>query len=125
MERKLTKTQERILARMRELATTGEWVAIRGDTIRLTRTRKTHPANLGTGFGRWEQPEYDQHMFVTLMHSGMLLGDAPAPWVGRSDSTLPYWLAEAILDAEDPWDVLERRVALTQARKLERQAGRS
>ena len=125
MTRKMTRTQERILARMRELITTGDWVAIRGDCIRLTRTRQTHPANLGSGFGLWEEPEYTQIMFITLMHSGVLLGDAPAPWVGRQDSEIPYWLAEAILNAEDPWDVLERRVALTQARKLERQAGRS
>lgn len=122
--RALTKGQAAILARMRELAT-GDWepVPSHSPTIRLTRTVDTPEYARGTGFGRWDQPTYEEHLFVTLAGGKVILGHAPCPWVGRSDSEEPLWYASELLNHENPWAVLEDRLALKAQRKARRAAG--
>jgi hypothetical protein len=68
-----------------------------GLTIRHTDEHETHPANLGEGFGRWPEPTYHSHTFVTLVAGKVILGYSAAPWMSRNDSDIPFWLAEAIL----------------------------
>lgn len=70
---------------------------VAGLTIRWTAEHETHPANLGEGFGRWPHPTYHSHVFITLVGSKVILGWAAAPWMGRTDSEIPFWLTEAIL----------------------------
>jgi hypothetical protein len=94
---------EKILTRMRELARDPDsgWKVVPSDyaaTLRFTTTIKTPDYFRGTGFGRWHEATYDQHVFVTLVAGKVILGVAAAPWVGRSDTSIPFWLAEAILD---------------------------
>jgi hypothetical protein len=68
-----------------------------GLTIRHTDEHETHPANLGQGFGRWPEPTFHSHVFITLVAGKVILGYAPAPWMGRNDSEISLWLALAIL----------------------------
>lgn len=116
----LTKTQTRIGRRMLELAKGGsDWQHVPdpyGFIIRITREVKTPDYAKGNGY--WSDETYDRHVFLTLGSWGVILGDATCPWVGRNDSTIPYWLAETILAAEDPFAVVDNRVALTRARKV-------
>jgi hypothetical protein len=119
MSGKLTATQERILARMIELAGQGTWHTVpsqTGATIRYTRTIETPDYHRGDGFGRWPEATYDRHLFLTLMRQGVIAGDASAPWMGRSDSPAPYWLVELVLAAEDPLKVWDERLELKRAR---------
>lgn len=71
---------------------------IAGLTIRRTTEHETHPANRGEGFGRWPEATYHSHVFITLVAGKVILGYASAPWMGRTDSYVPFWLAEAILE---------------------------
>ena len=118
---KLTVTQARILARMKELAGGGMWKVIGPSpyavTVVVSRTAETPEANRGNGFGRWPEPTYDRHLFVTLTSQGVIVGDATAPWVGRRDQDAPYWLAELVLNAEDPMAVWDDRLNLKHARR--------
>jgi hypothetical protein len=118
--------KDRIRARIIELANDPEsgWVAVPGPyglTIRYTRTHPTPDYHRGTRGGRWDQDTYDDHVFVTLAGRKVLLGVAPAPWVGRQDSDCPLWLAEAILTdptlAHDTQRVLDMRRARRSARR--------
>jgi len=68
----------------------------------------------------WGQPTYHSHVFVTLVASKVILGVASAPWVGRTDSEIPYWLAEAILADHTLAGDHERINALRAARKARR-----
>jgi hypothetical protein len=107
MAQKLTKTAERLLATMRRLAEEGAWIRVPtgyGFTIRHDLVQETPAGILCTpeeharnGFARWPEATYKSMTFLTLTYSGMLMRTAPAPWVGASDSSAPYWLAEAIL----------------------------
>jgi hypothetical protein len=118
----VTATQDRIRARMIALVQEGTWSVVPSAyaaVIRLTKTVTTPEANLGDGFGRWPEPTYDRHLFVTLTSQGVIVGDAVAPWIGRHDSTAPYWLVEEMLAASDPWAVWDRRLE----RKHERRGG--
>jgi len=124
--KKLTKTQERILATMRELVDQGSWAKVPtpyGFTIRYTITRQTPEAVLCSQeeharnpFGRWPEPEYQAMVFVTLTLGGVVMRVAPAPWVGARDTEIPFWLAEAVLaDPELAFDT-ERQRAMRSAR---------
>jgi hypothetical protein len=127
MTRKLTKTQERILAKMKELAGGGTWERVPtgyGFTIRHDLHQATPAANLCTeeeharnGFGRWPEPVYKSMVFLTLTHSGILMRTAPAPWVSARDFEVPYWLAEAILSDPDLGHDDGRMLELRRARK--------
>lgn len=118
----LTKGQALLVARMRELIEEGTWHAVpsHSPTIRYTDTQTTHPAQLGDGFGRWPEPNYSRHVFVTLAGGSVILGVASAPWMGRSDSSIPLWLATEIL--KDPTLAFDdtRRWAMRDARKAAR-----
>jgi hypothetical protein len=99
------KLRDKLAARMVELAadTESPWTALGsmvGATLRFTETVPTPDYHRGEGFGRWDQDTYDRHVFLTLVAGKFILGVATAPWMGRSDSDIPLWLAEAIL--EDP-----------------------
>lgn len=120
------KLRDKLAARMVELAADPDsgWTALGslvGATLRWTETVPTPDYHRGTGFGRWEDETYERHVFLTLVAGKFILGAAPAPWVGRNDSDIPLWLAEAIL--EDPSLGLDdaRRWRL----KSERRAARS
>ena len=93
--------KERVIHRMVALAGSADspWTAIEtsvGATIRRSWTNET-PEYMGRA---WSEPTYEAHVFLTLVAGKFLLGRAPAPWVGRADSYVPVYLAEAIL--EDP-----------------------
>lgn len=97
---------EKLLARMIELVQTPEsgWVPLTGtvgSTVRFTKTEPTpdyaRSSERGAWSALWNQDSYDTHVFVTLVAGKVVLGTAPAPWVGRRDSDIPFWLAEAIL----------------------------
>jgi hypothetical protein len=97
--------KDKLARRMVELAVdqASPWTALGsmvGATIRFTETVPTPDYHRGTGFGRWDQDTYDRQVFLTLVAGKFILGVATAPWMGRSDSDIPLWLAEAIL--EDP-----------------------
>lgn len=97
-----------------------------GLTIRRTSEHETHPANRakpgeGAGFGTWDQPTYHSHTFITLVGGKVILGRAGAPWVGRTDSDIPLWLAEAILmDPEDLGQDTARMLRMKDERKRAR-----
>jgi hypothetical protein len=127
MTRKLTKTQERIVGRMRELITGGIWEMIpgRGDTIRLTRevetpayAREDRPGRPGSAL--WGQETYTEVLFVTFVNGTVIKGHGSCPWVGRSDQDIPFWYAEMILNADDPWTVVENWAQIKDARKAAR-----
>lgn len=117
---------EKILQRMVELAMSegSPWTALPGQygggTVRYTKTQPTPDCHRGTGFGRWDQDTYDSHVFLTRVGGKFILGVASAPWMGRQDSDIPLWEAEAIL--EDPELALDhtRRWAMRDARKAAR-----
>lgn len=97
--------KDKLVRRMVELAAdeTSGWTALgslTGATLRWTETVPTPEYHRGDGFGRWPEETYDRHVFITLVAGKFILGAATAPWMGRSDSDIPLWLAEAIL--EDP-----------------------
>lgn len=99
----MTKTARKILDQMADLVRDPEsgWVMVPtgmvGVTVRLTRTHQT-PDYMRYA---WNQDTYDSHTFVTLVAGKVILGTAAAPWVGRRDSEVPFWLAEAILADEN------------------------
>lgn len=118
----LTKAQRELLEDMRALADNDDsgWEAVPSDyaaVIRWSETVDTPEHMRGKGWGHWDSPTYDRLVFITLTHSGVILGVASAPWVNRSDWHIPYWLANAILG--DPRLALntERRLALIEERK--------
>jgi hypothetical protein len=120
----LTKTQQRVLDRMIQVAGQGTWTALPsqyGAVIRKTRTVETPEYYRGPSasrFARWDEPTYDQHLFLTMMSQGVILGEARAPWVGRQDSVVPYWLVELMLGEDaDPFAVAENRIELARARR--------
>ena len=49
---------------------------------------------------KWDEPTYDQHVFLSLscVTGKPILGVAAAPWVGRGDSYLTLTRALEILD---------------------------
>lgn len=115
-----TTLKERLVARMFELVAEGTWKAIRSDysmVMSFTETVPTPEHNRGTGFGRWNEPTYDRHLFVTYVAGKFILGEARAPWVGRSDRDAPLWFVELILDADEPWTVVENWLELKRARR--------
>lgn len=121
----MTRAARKILDRMIELVQAPEsgWVPVpgtAGSTVRLTRTVDTPEYARGTGFGRWEEPTYEEHLFVTLVAGKVIMGHAPCPWVGRHDSDEPFWYAELLLGHSNPWAVLEDRLALKAQRKARR-----
>lgn len=118
----MTSTRDKLMARMVELVQdeASPWEVVPGlvsPTIRRTWTVETPEYARGTGFGRWDQDTYDQHVFLTLTHKGFLMRRADAPWVGAHDGEIPYWLAEKILaDPELGLDT-HRQLELKRARK--------
>ena len=98
MARKADEIRDRIINLAKEEGNGWEAVpGVAGLTIRRTSEHETHPANLGDGFGRWPEPTYHSHVFITLVAGKVILGYSAAPWVSRNDSHVPFWLAEAIL----------------------------
>lgn len=122
MGRKADEIRERILNLAADEASPWQPVpGLAGLTIRRTTEHETHPANRGEGFGRWPEPTYHSHTFITLVGGKVILGRAGAPWVGRTDSDIPLWLAEAILtDAEDLGQDTARMLAMKDERKRAR-----
>jgi hypothetical protein len=117
--------KDTIIHRMVELAgdPASGWTALGGQigaTVRYTKTRQTPDYMRGTGFGRWDQGTYDTHVFLTLVAGKFILGVASAPWVGRSDSDVPLWLVQAILEDPDLAHDDIRRNAMRNARKAAR-----
>ena len=99
MGRKADEIRDRIIGLAREEGNGWEPVpSVAGLTIRYTDEHKTHPANLGEGFGRWPELTYHSHVFITLVAGKVILGYSAAPWMSRNDSHVPFWLAEAILE---------------------------
>lgn len=120
----MTRGAEKILARMRELVDTGSWEALpsHSPTIRLTRELKTPNYAREPYKGRmalWGQETYTELLFITLVNNQVIVGHGSCPWVGRSDSQEPLWYVEMLLNAEEPWDVVERRIGIKAARKDE------
>lgn len=117
---------EKTLARMRELVDKGSWEALpsHSPTIRLTRTLKTpdyaREKRPGALWALYEAETYDEILFITLVNGTVIMGHGSCPWVGRSDSGEPFWYVEMLLNAEDPWDVVERRIGIKAARKAAR-----
>jgi hypothetical protein len=101
--------REAIIAAMHELVAAGTWTAIGGNTIRWSEVRDTpawareeRPLNRAS----WPEPTYTRHVFVTMYRSGSpIVGVAPAPWVGRTDShaTLTR-VAELLADPTSAFD---------------------
>jgi hypothetical protein len=121
----MTRGQEKILARMRALVDGGTWETLpsHSPTIRLTREVKTPNYARERFQGReplWDQETYTEILFMTLVNGGMIRGYGSCPWVGRSDQVIPFWYAEMILDAEDPWTVVYDWAKLKDARKAAR-----
>lgn len=115
-----TTLKERLVERMFELAAQGTWKPVPSDhamTARFTETVPTPEANRGSGFGRWHHPTYERHLFVTYVAGKFILGEAPAPWVGRRDRDVPLWFVELILNADEPWTVAENWLELKHARR--------
>jgi hypothetical protein len=113
----MSRAWERLLARVIEEAGQGRWTAVSNTaglpTIRHDKITPT-PATVG-----WSDPTYPSHVFITLINRKVILGRAPAPWVGRLDGDIPLWLAEAILDDPEVGHDSGRMLAL----KDERAAG--
>lgn len=121
----MTKTQREILATMKALmsAGNGRWEYVPGNyatTIRITREIRTPDYHRGEGFGRWPDETYQRHLFFTLAAKGVIIGDATAPWMGRRDREAGYWLARLILDADDPFAVVDKWAVLVAERKAAR-----
>lgn len=80
------------------------WELIDGNTLRRTWTVPTpeicRSKGPGDTFGKWACDTYDRHLFVTIVGSSVIVGDARAPWVGRSDTRVSMARAIAILTAE-------------------------
>lgn len=113
----MTKTQRKILDLMRELVNQGSWQRVSGGysllTIRKTQEIETPDYHRAV----WDEDTYSRHLFLGLTTSGVILGDAPAPWIGRRDSDEPYWLVLMLLETENPFSVLDRRPALKAERR--------
>lgn len=90
----MTKTQAKMLDAMRAAIASGEWVAVSGQTIRYTETLET-PEGIPDRW--WPGATYDRYVFVTLTLGGMILGVARAPWVERTDQSVTYKRAFAVL----------------------------
>jgi hypothetical protein len=133
----MSRAATQIDQQMRALVRGPQWNLVPGSyygriTILATKVIETPEYSRGEGFGRWPDATYERHLFVTLTWSGVVLGDAPAPWVGRRDYGVPYWFAQMVLDADDPFTVLDQyarikdeRRARTQATELKNRAARS
>jgi hypothetical protein len=107
----MTRGAEKILARMRELVDGGTWemVPSHSPTIRLARELTTPNYAREPYKGRmalWGQETYTETLFITLVNGTVIRGYSSCPWVGRSDQTIPFWYAEMILNAGDPWTVV-------------------
>lgn len=124
----MTRGAEKVMARMRELVAGGTWQTVpsHSPTIRLTRELTT-PNYAREPFrsrpALWDQETYTELLFITLVGNQVIVGHGSCPWVGRSDSQEPLWYVEMLLNAEDPWDVVERRIGIKAARKAEVRAG--
>jgi len=113
------KLRDKIKQRMAELAEdeTSPWEPVPARfgeaTIRRTWTHDTPDYHQRD----WPEPTYHVHVFLTMVAGKIIMGTAPAPWVGRSDSEIPLWLAEAILeDAELGLDS-QRQMDMRHARR--------
>lgn len=119
----MTRGAEKILARMRELVDGGTWYVLAdGRTIRLTRELTTPNYAREPYKGRpalWGQDTYDELLFITLVNGTVIRGHSPCPWVGRSDQAIPFWYAEMILNADDPWTVVKNWARLKDARQAD------
>lgn len=116
----MTKTQARVLARMKELAAQGTWTGVPsnyGLTIRWTRTQPT-PEFIKSGtYSPYPFEEYDRHVFLTLVGQVVIMKVSSCPWMRGTDGPVPYWLAEAVMeDPELAFDT-ERRLAMKHARR--------
>jgi hypothetical protein len=128
MGRKADEIRDRIIGLAKDETSGWEPVpSVAGLTIRRTVEHETpeyakaKPGE-GSGFGTWSQDTYHSHTFITMVGRKVILGRASCPWVGRVDSDIPLWLAEAILsDPEDLGQDTARLLAL----KDERKRGRS
>jgi hypothetical protein len=122
----MAKARDKILARMRELVAGGTWETLpsHSPTIRLTREVTTPDYARERSRSReplWGLETYTEYLFITLVNGTVIKGHVSCPWVGRSDQPIPFWYAEMILSAEDPWTVVRDWARLKDARK----AGRS
>jgi hypothetical protein len=105
----LTRTQQALLDEMKAALHNGTWERVPnpyGLTIRYT---ETHPTPSGIPHHWWPDATYERHQFLTLQVSGVIFGNATAPWVGRNDSHITYKRAFEIL--RDPAAVWEHRPA--------------
>lgn len=80
-----------------------------GATVRFTKTETTpdyaRSSERGAWHALWDQDTYDMHVFVTLVAGKVLMRVSTAPWVSAHDTSIPFWLAEAVLaDPELGWD---------------------
>lgn len=129
----MTRGAEKILARMHELVAGGTWQGVpsHSPTIRLERELTTPNYARESYKGRpalWGQDTYSELLFITLVNGTVIRGHASCPWVGRRDQTIPFWYAEMILNADDPWTVVQNWARLKDARQAEynaRQVARS
>lgn len=85
-------------------------------TIRYTATHPTPEYAREGDRPLWEGETYNTHVFVTLVNGMVVLGTSTAPWVGRRDRDIPFWLAELIL--------AEPALALDTHRQLKLKAAR-
>lgn len=116
---------DEIRQRIVQLATEGRtWEPVPkayGLTVRHTVTEKTpdyaRKPWRESAEPLWGQDTYNTHVFVTMIGRKVILGAASAPWMGRTDTDVPLWLAEMILD--DPSLGLDshRQVELRNQRK--------
>lgn len=74
-------------------------------------------AKWGRSLPLWTDETYDVLTFVTLVAGKMIIGTAPAPWVGRRDWDAPFWLADAILEDPGLAHDADRIFAMRKARK--------
>lgn len=112
---------EALLLRIREMIALPEpvWTPVPGtvgQTVRHIETKTTPDwakGSLGYPF-----ETYDILTFVTLVAGKVIVGTAPAPWVGRRDWDAPFWLANAILDDPALAHDEERIYAMRRARRV-------
>lgn len=116
--RKLTKTQNEVLAAMLTAVNVGTWTDISRPMVGITiRHTVTEPTPEYVSKAQWSGETYSSHCFLTFVANKILMRDAPAPWVASQDTEIPYWLALEILKDPSLGHDSHRRLELRSARR--------
>lgn len=95
--KRLTKSWRLLVEEVQEAATGDLWEPINHNTIRYAEWSLPTPEGIPSNW--WPEETFSRFVFLTILPgSAVILGVAPAPWVGRRDQVITQKRTREILN---------------------------